>query len=198
MQTTIGIPVLIVLLKVLHALFARTALANPPESIKSGHYGTPAHPTWWLKQSLIYFIGLFGMKVFVLFLFQALPWLGWVGDWALRWTEGNEALQIAFVMFIFPVCMNAIQYYVVDGVIKSKEEGQGFERVAQEDSEEGDGASRRRGSSEDSFDDDSAGEVEDEGKNATISTREGLMEANPTAVPAYDEERDGEGSEARK
>lgn len=49
------------------------------------------------------------MKLFVLFLFAVLPWVPWIGDWALRWTEGNEALQIAFAMFIFPLAMNAIQ-----------------------------------------------------------------------------------------
>lgn len=196
---------MILLLKVLHGLFARTALANPPESIKSGHYGNPPRVTWWAKQSLLYFIGLLGMKLFVLFLFQALPWLGWVGDWALRWTEGNEALQIAFVMFIFPVCMNAIQYYIIDGVIKEGGNGadrQGFERVAQEESEEGDGASRRRGSSESSFADEdsdvSVVSVTDEDKDAAVKTSETLLEANPTSVPAYDEERDGESSEGRK
>lgn len=60
------------------------------------------------------------MKIFVFFLFAALPWLSWVGDWALRWTEGNESLQIAFVMFIFPLAMNMIQYYIIDAFIKDK------------------------------------------------------------------------------
>ncbi|KAL1310798.1 hypothetical protein AAFC00_001040 [Neodothiora populina] len=158
-DTTIGIPVLVILLKVLTALFLRTSLANPPASIKSGHYGNPPRIAWWMKQSLIYFLGLLGMKLFVLFLFSALPWLGWVGDWALRWTEGNEALQIAFVMFVFPVCMNAAQYYIVDSFIKEKSGGEegtegvdrsGFERVAQHDEddeidEEGEGSADERG-----------------------------------------------------
>jgi len=51
------------------------------------------------------------MKLFVFFLFQALPWLPWVGDWALRWTKGNHALEIVFVMFVFPVIMNIIQFW---------------------------------------------------------------------------------------
>ncbi|GMG37275.1 unnamed protein product [Aspergillus oryzae] len=41
-----------------------------------------------------------------------------VGDWALRWTEGNTAVQIIFVMLLFPVIMNAIQYYIIDIFIK--------------------------------------------------------------------------------
>ena len=93
-----------------------------------------------MKQSLIYFMGLFGMKLFVLFLFKALPWLPWVGDWALRWTEGNESVQIAFVMFIFPLAMNMIQYYVIDIFIKEKP-SEGYETVRQDDSSSGDDGS---------------------------------------------------------
>jgi hypothetical protein len=117
-DTTIGIPILIVILKVLVAGAKYTPLADPPESIDSGHYGDPPHATWWMKQSIIYFVGLMGMKTCVFIIFQLLPWIGRVGDWALRWTEGNEAVQIAFVMFIFPLIMNAMQYYIIDIFIK--------------------------------------------------------------------------------
>ena len=87
-------------------------------------------PTWWLKQSLLYFLGLVGMKLFVLLLFLLLPWLPWVGDWMLRWTEGNEAVEIAFVMFIFPLLMNGVQYWIIDNFIMNKsrsKEGGGAE-----------------------------------------------------------------------
>ena len=60
------------------------------------------------------------MKLFVLLLFSILPWISRVGDWALKWTEGNEALQVAFVMLLFPVIMNALQYYIIDSFIKNK------------------------------------------------------------------------------
>ena len=120
-DTTLGIPILIVILKVLNVGASFTPLARPPESIKSGYYGTPPRVSWWLKQSLLYFLGLLGMKTCVFFIFHLLPWLGKVGDWALRWTEGNEALQIAFVMLIFPLIMNGIQYYIIDIFIKGRE-----------------------------------------------------------------------------
>lgn len=64
------------------------------------------------------------MKLFVFFLFQILPWIALVGDWALRWTEGSEALQITFVMFVFPVIMNALQYYIIDSFIKDNSAGE--------------------------------------------------------------------------
>ena len=97
-----------------------TPFGRPAESIQSGHYGHPPKAWWWCKQSIIYFCGLFGMKVCVLILFLMLPWLSRVGDWALGWTEGNERLQIIFVMMLFPLIMNAMQYYIIDTFIKEK------------------------------------------------------------------------------
>lgn len=58
------------------------------------------------------------MKLCVLVIFVTMPWISKVGDWALSWTEGNEKLQIAFVMMIFPLIMNALQYYIIDSFIK--------------------------------------------------------------------------------
>ncbi|KJZ73676.1 hypothetical protein HIM_07009 [Hirsutella minnesotensis 3608] len=133
-DTTLGIPILIVLLRVLTALAATTPMGKPLESIQSGHYGNPPRASWWFKQSIIYFGGLFGMKLCVLIIFLLFPWISKVGDWALGWTEGNEKLQIAFVMMIFPLIMNAMQYYIIDSFIKSKE--MEHERLPSEDPEE--------------------------------------------------------------
>ncbi|KAI1365702.1 vacuolar membrane protein-domain-containing protein [Xylaria arbuscula] len=135
-DTTIGIPILIVLLRVITGLVSYTPLGKPYESIQSGNYGNPPSAWWWLKQSVIYFCGLFGMKLCVLLIFLILPWISRVGDWALKWTEGNEKLQIFFVMMLFPLIMNAIQYYIIDSFIKLKETG--HERLPQEDSDERD------------------------------------------------------------
>jgi len=119
-DTTIGIPILIFLLRILTALFALTPIGNPRESVESGNYGTPPRTWWWFKQSIIYFIGLLGMKICVLIIFLVLPWISRVGDWALKWTEGDEALQVIFVMLVFPVIMNATQYYIIDSFIKNQ------------------------------------------------------------------------------
>ncbi|PHH84539.1 hypothetical protein CDD83_1787 [Cordyceps sp. RAO-2017] len=120
-DTTLGIPILILLLRILTGLAAMTTFGKPFESIQSGHYGNPPNAWWWLKQSIIYFGGLFGMKLCVLIIFLLMPWISKVGDWALGWTEGNERLQIAFVMMIFPLVMNGLQYYIIDSFIKKKE-----------------------------------------------------------------------------
>lgn len=119
-QTTLGIPILYLSLRIINRLAFYTPLARPPESIESGNYGQPPRIMWWLKQSILYFIGLLWMKLCVFVLIQVFPVIVKIGDWALRWTEGNTALQIIFVMLLFPLIMNAIQYYIVDTFIKRK------------------------------------------------------------------------------
>ncbi|KAH8675611.1 vacuolar membrane protein-domain-containing protein [Xylariales sp. PMI_506] len=133
-DTTMGIPILIILLRITTGLVALTPLGKPAESIQSGHYGNPPNAWWWLKQSIIYFCGLFGMKICVLILFLALPWISRIGDWALKWTEGNERLQIVFSMMLFPLIMNAMQYYIIDGFIKKKESD--HERLLSQDDDD--------------------------------------------------------------
>src|SRR5271170_5202229 len=108
-----------------------TPIGNPPESIQSGHYGNPPKTWWWFKQSMIYFLGLMGMKICVLIIFILLPWISRIGDWALSWTEGNEQLQVFFVMLFFPVVMNATQYYIIDSFIKNQKP-EGHELLAGE------------------------------------------------------------------
>ena len=75
------------------------------------------------------------MKICVLIIFIMMPWISKAGDWALGWTEGNEKLQIAFVMMIFPLIMNALQYYIIDSFIKLKETN--HESHANESDDEG-------------------------------------------------------------
>ncbi|KAJ5567162.1 hypothetical protein N7535_006468 [Penicillium sp. DV-2018c] len=142
-DTTLGIPILILLLRVLNYIAFYTPLANPPESIESGNYGQPPRVTWWLKQSIVYFIGLLGMKVSVFFLIQLCPFIVKAGDWALRWTEGNTALQIIFVMLLFPVIMNAIQYYIIDIFIKKQNSSQYTESDTTRDAAEDDDSDHR-------------------------------------------------------
>ena len=74
------------------------------------------------------------MKACVFFLFKLCPWIIQVGDWALRWTEGNEMVQVFFVMLFFPVIMNALQYYIIDGFIKDQKPSD-HEPIPSEDGE---------------------------------------------------------------
>ena len=133
------------------------------------------------------------MKLFVLFLFAVFPWLPWVGDWLLRWTEGNEAIQIAFVMFIFPLIMNGVQYWIIDSFIMDKDRGKGGDGYQQVQSHDDD-------DDLDGRDDDETIAVEEEsvrGKDSGDSASPPpLNEVNPTPIPSYNEGvvRRGEGS----
>lgn len=111
-------------------------------------------------------------------LFALLPWLPWVGDWALRWTKGNTALQVVFAMFVFPLAMNAVQYWVIDNFIMDKSrggsvggaEGSEYERVLAEDMDEDDDDDEdREGGFRDErgrYDVEGAGAVDLSGKDA--------------------------------
>lgn len=78
------------------------------------------------------------MKFCVFIIFQICPWIEQVGDWALKWTEGNETVQVFFVMLFFPVVMNAIQYYIIDGFIKDQKPKEHHERIPTEDEDDSD------------------------------------------------------------
>ncbi|KAF4344748.1 vacuolar membrane [Fusarium beomiforme] len=193
-DTTLGIPILIILLKILTGLVRFTPVGQPPESVQSGNYGTPPNVWWWLKQSVIYFCGLFGMKICVLIIFIMMPWISKAGDWALGWTEGNEKLQIAFVMMIFPLIMNALQYYIIDSFIKLKEDS--HESHVNESDDEG-----RRRRYDDSEDETSRVRlVDSEHETDSDSDDDDKPVARPThsAQPKsreseeYDPERDGD------
>ncbi|KAH8180001.1 STIMATE family protein [Sarocladium implicatum] len=183
-----GIPILIILLRIFTGLVSFTPLGNPPESIQSGNYGNPPNKWWWLKQSIIYFLGLFGMKICVLILFLLMPWISRIGDWALGWTEGNEKLQIAFVMMIFPLIMNAMQYYIIDSFIKLNEKGsdQQHERLPSEDPDErGD-----RGASQDL--EGVLGDSDDDSDGDEVKRIQAKRQPLKPGEEEYDPEVDGE------
>ncbi|KHN96435.1 FK506-binding protein 2 precursor [Metarhizium album ARSEF 1941] len=189
-DTTLGIPILIVLLKIITGLVALTPLGKPAESIQSGNYGNPPSAWWWLKQSVIYFCGLFGMKVCVLVIFIFMPWISKVGDWALSWTEGNEKLQIAFVMMIFPLIMNALQYYIIDSFIKMKEPE--HQRLPSDDPDHGIptySGTQLRSQAEGSDADDSDGDGRFDSRSRPLRPRNGLQS---TAEEEYNPDVDGD------
>jgi hypothetical protein len=92
---------------------------------------------------LIYFLGLLGMKLCVLFIFSICPWISWIGDWALRWTEGDPRIQVFFVMLLFPLIMNAMQYYIIDSFIKDPTDSNNLERQPIVDTDTDDDGTRR-------------------------------------------------------
>lgn len=154
---------------------------------------------WWFKQAILYFLGLLWMKFSVFVIIQVFPVIVKVGDWALRWTEGNTALQIIFVMLLFPLIMNAIQYYIVDTFIKRKitldDEGDAFGPDGSRTAIINDERHRRAllGDDDDSsIDEDSeADDVELGGKPREASSASSL---NNAGIDSYDPVVDGSDS----
>lgn len=193
-DTTLGIPILIVIVRVTTKLVAFTPLGQPPESIQSGYYGRPPNAWWWLKQSFIYFCGLMGMKICVLILFIMLPWLSRIGDWALGWTEGNERLQIVFVMMLFPLIMNAMQYYIIDSYIKEKivEGADSDDRTVSGGSIHGEPAYDELSVSEHEESDDEEGNKHKRGGRVRLTRRDTSPLPTSQANNEYDPDVDGD------
>ncbi|KAL9099948.1 MAG: hypothetical protein Q9163_004612 [Psora crenata] len=204
------IPILIVLLRLLSHGFLLTPFGHPPESIMSGNYGRPPKAKWWLKQCFIYFLGLLGMKLCVYFIFQICPWIIQIGDWALRWTEGNEMVQVFFVMLFFPLVMNALQYYIIDGFIKDQKPPD-HEPIpdgdVSEGSEDDDDETRQRDPSHmgndsifDSVDeaeaikDDAVGRRSENRKLPSSSDLPHMVKENSTGISEYNPATDGDAS----
>ncbi|KAI8377858.1 vacuolar membrane protein-domain-containing protein [Radiomyces spectabilis] len=90
---------------------------------QSGVYGDPPFQEQikaWSKQLAVYIISLIIMKIIVVAIFHLCPWISDFGRWVLQWTMGNYKLQVVFVMLIFPLVMNIIQFWVVDTIVKHK------------------------------------------------------------------------------
>lgn len=124
------------------------------------------------------------MKIFVFIIFQLCPWIIRVGNWALKWTEDNEKLQVFFVMLFFPVVMNALQYYIIDGFIKNQKSSD-HEQIPSEDEDE-DAAEEWRGS-----DGEYNSASEDELVNGASQPE---AKQPPKKIDEYDPLKDGERS----
>lgn len=139
-------------------------------------------------------MGLMGMKTCVLIIFLVLPWISQVGDWALRWTEGNEQLQVFFVMLFFPVIMNATQYYIIDSFIKNQKPLE-HEPLATDDEYDGTAEVTHFGEESGSSDEINSGDEDDVPEDLEVKTK--LPKKRVTSLKDrhnYDPQVDGESS----
>ena len=97
--------------------------------MKSGDYGHPPNVNWWTRQTVAFICCLLVMKIIIIFIFRLCPFLFDIGEFLLGWTLYNAKLQVVFVMLIFPLVMNIIQFWLVDQVIMKKLEGVKLEDV---------------------------------------------------------------------
>ena len=116
-DTTVGVFILFVYLKLSQRMLKYVGISD---CAKSGYYGTPPRLLIWTKQVLVFMGCEFGMKLTVVFLFWLVPWFETIGKWLLSPLEGHARGKVVIVMLVFPLIMNIIQAWLVDGVIKDK------------------------------------------------------------------------------
>ncbi|KAJ7639253.1 vacuolar membrane protein-domain-containing protein [Roridomyces roridus] len=116
-DTTLGVGLLYVALRVLTFLMSEKLQLK---GFESGMYGTPPSFQFWLRQAAIYLVALTTMKFMVIGMLALIPGLYTVGAWLLSWTytEKGDAVQVIFVMGIFPIIMNILQFWIVDSIVK--------------------------------------------------------------------------------
>ncbi|KAI9494548.1 vacuolar membrane protein-domain-containing protein [Zychaea mexicana] len=121
-DTTIGIAILWFWLRILE-----WTLATFWNIRNLQHYGDPAHTSstmlfrQWAKQTAVFVLAEFLMKICIYGMFQAFPAIFEIGDWVLQLIGTEDGhYQVVFVMFVFPLFMNAFQFCVIDTIIKGK------------------------------------------------------------------------------
>ncbi|KAF5333530.1 hypothetical protein D9611_002706 [Ephemerocybe angulata] len=117
-DTTLGVAIIY---GVLHLLTFVLSDKMGLKGFESGVYGKPPSLKYWLRQAAIYAVALTTMKFFVIALLVFFPGIFKIGDWLLSWTWTGEgdALQVIFVMGIFPIAMNILQFWLIDSIVKA-------------------------------------------------------------------------------
>lgn len=117
-DTTLGVALIYI---VHHGLTYLLAKRLRFKGYESGQYGSPPSIAYWARQAAVYVFALMTMKMLVVGLFTVWPGISKVGDWLLSWTAiGNgDAFQIIFVMGLFPIIMNILQFWLIDSIVKA-------------------------------------------------------------------------------
>ncbi|KAI9189911.1 hypothetical protein H9P43_001344 [Blastocladiella emersonii ATCC 22665] len=115
-DTTVGVYILFLWLRLAHGVVVRLGIER---DLRSGHYGDPPRFLAWLKQTILFSFCLFMMKVCVALAIYLFPVLEWVGKIALAPFK-DPRTEVLFVMLVFPMIMNIVQFWLVDHVIKHK------------------------------------------------------------------------------
>ncbi|KAI7887424.1 hypothetical protein K492DRAFT_202592 [Lichtheimia hyalospora FSU 10163] len=124
-DTTLGIAILWFWLRILewtleHVIFTSQRQQSKRLSLFDG-YGPP--PFWpsmlcrWSAQTGVFVLATLCMKICIYASFQAFPVIFDLGDWVLAHIKETR-YQVVFVMFVFPLFMNAFQFCVIDSIIK--------------------------------------------------------------------------------
>ncbi|KAG1719129.1 vacuolar membrane protein-domain-containing protein [Suillus paluster] len=117
-DTTLGVAIIYI---VHHGLTYLLVKRLHLKGYESGQYGSPPSMAHWTRQAVVYVFALTTMKMLVVGSFAVWPGISKVGDWLLSWTAiGNgDAFQVIFVMGLFPIIMNILQFWLIDSIVKA-------------------------------------------------------------------------------
>ncbi|KAF8138890.1 vacuolar membrane protein-domain-containing protein [Boletus edulis] len=107
------------------------------KGLKTGQYGNPPSFTHWMRQAAVYIFALTVMKLVVVGLFAFWPGISTIGDWLLGWTTlwDGESVQVIFVMGVFPMIMNIVQFWLIDSIVKASTSSNAVRPVSPRDSD---------------------------------------------------------------
>ncbi|KAF8514887.1 vacuolar membrane protein-domain-containing protein [Hysterangium stoloniferum] len=115
-DTTMGIGYIYLVLNGIDALFTNRLRL---EGFKSGEYGDPPRLTYWARQASVYVFTILTMKLLVVGLFAVWPGIFNIAEFLLSWTDNNIKLRVIFVMGLFPIIMNILQFWIIDSIVKA-------------------------------------------------------------------------------
>lgn len=124
-DTTVGIPVLWLVLVVIQNILLRFQVENiesgnyfPSTRIQAADRRTPLFSAF-LKQLLVFCFGLTIMKFAVYELLKHFEdGAFWFANLLLGWCDRWPNFQVFLIMFVCPVALNFFQYFCVDNIIK--------------------------------------------------------------------------------
>lgn len=93
---------------------------NLKDGFKTGDYGPPPFSKMiipWIRQMSVFLLAEILSKACLYVILISSPWLFWLGEICIRWTP-TERFQVVFVMLIFPLIMNALQFWLTDTILK--------------------------------------------------------------------------------
>ncbi|KDR84044.1 hypothetical protein GALMADRAFT_55406 [Galerina marginata CBS 339.88] len=122
-DTTFGIALIYFTLHALTRLFTEKLKLK---GFESGVYGDPPSLKYWARQAAIYVLALTTMKTVVVTILILFPGIYVAGEWLLSWTWTGEGdgLQVVFVMGLFPIFMNVLQFWLIDSIVKASSAGE--------------------------------------------------------------------------
>ncbi|KZW04468.1 hypothetical protein EXIGLDRAFT_636054 [Exidia glandulosa HHB12029] len=114
LDTTVGVALLYAFLRLFTYLLVHKMQLK---GFETGQYGDPPSLFYWSRQAAVYIVSLLCMKIIVLLIVSFLPFLSSASEWLLSWLSAS--LQVIFVMGIFPIVMNILQFWIVDTILKA-------------------------------------------------------------------------------